>query len=845
MSPGWCMRLFLVLPLVLTACPVTDKPAGDDDTGPAAGPVDADEDGHDADSDCDDADAAVHPGAAEVCDGLDNDCSGAADEDPVDGTAWYADADADGYGAGVAVAVACEAPSGAAAADGDCDDADPALSPGATEVCDGAVDEDCDGLVDDADPSVSAATTSTWWLDADRDGYGGATAVQACSVPDGYVATPGDCDDASTASRPGRIEICDAADADEDCNGLADDADADPYGATEWYADADGDGYGAEGSVVERCDAPAGYVATGGDCDDTAATSNPAGVEVCDAADADEDCDGLADDADTSVDPDTKVALHVDADRDGYGDPAVELWWCDASIAWVADGTDCDDARATVSPSVALEDCSTTYDDDCDGSANALNATACFDWYEDADGDGYGDGTPACLCSASGTYTTDEDGDCDESDAAIHPAMPEVCDYVDQDCDGEADEGLTRYYTDDDADGYGVDTETGSCTSFAGAATLPGDCDDADTGINPGLPEVCDDADVDEDCDGLADDADAGVSDQPEWYVDADADGYGDETTAGTVTCEGPEGWAPDGTDCDDSDDEVNPGNHEWYGDTRDEDCDGVTEVSRTYCSPNVGPGRTYTTVLAAVFGHETEICVASGSYSYPSTLDIPISGQGMGVSTFVGDVGEEATDLTVDGDATAARLTHTLTRVELTGSVNASLSAGWTVYDSIVGAVDATVTSGASTVTGGIWLYNTWITGAAADYAIDVYARGDAGYGYTSTANVHCYGCTVDAGAVGIYAVNGTYYGRAYLYLYNTVYENAATDVSGYTGLGGYGYVYTYESNTDTSLLDYSYEPPRPTGSLIDAGSSSYGLTTDFWGVTRSGDPDLGAVEY
>ena len=103
--------------------------------------------------DCDDTAADVAPGALERCDGRDGDCDGTVDAPPpASAPTWVTDLDGDGFGTGRALP-ACEAPEGSVAAGGleDCDDADPAVYPGAPDAAGDGVDADCDGR----DPSVS------------------------------------------------------------------------------------------------------------------------------------------------------------------------------------------------------------------------------------------------------------------------------------------------------------------------------------------------------------------------------------------------------------------------------------------------------------------------------------------------------------------------------------------------------------------------------------------------------------------------------------------------------------------------------------------------------------------
>ncbi len=241
---------------------------------------DLDGDGVTGATDCDETDASVYPGAPETCNGVDDDCDGAVDEDAVDEPLWYADADADGFGDPLVVDLACEEPAGYVLDDTDCDDASAATNPGADEICNG-VDDDCDASVDE-----SAIDATAWYPDADTDSYGADLGeVLACSAPDGYLADGGDCDDADASIHPLAAETCDGVD--EDCDGAVDDG---APGAIVYYADADGDSYGDPATTTSSCVAPSGYVTDSTDCNDGAAAAHPGAAEVCDDG-LDNDCD--------------------------------------------------------------------------------------------------------------------------------------------------------------------------------------------------------------------------------------------------------------------------------------------------------------------------------------------------------------------------------------------------------------------------------------------------------------------------------------------------------------------------------------------------------------------------
>jgi hypothetical protein len=547
--------------------------------------VDADGDGYTAVDDCDDSNATIFPGAPERCDnGRDNDCDGLTYEpDSEDAVRWYIDADHDGFGSPDFVERSCVQPRGWVSTGDDCDDADASTFPGAAYL----------------EPTPFGGEPYCM-RDLDGDGYGDGT-------PDHDEVVAGtDCDDEDTEVHPDASEVCDGVDT--DCDG----------GVEAAELDQDGDSF----VVCARSeDIPwrgEGTVTDGGDCNDNNANSFPGMPETC-ADDFDNDCDGFINEADAFDAP----MWFRDADGDGYGRGDLTVIECDPGDGWSLIAGDCNDLRNDVSP-LGTEVCDDDdEDEDCDGLADGDDALGPSEWYRDADGDGWGDASStfkACNQPAGYVeYTATEAVDCDDSDASVAPGEDEVCNDIDDDCDGEVDEDdavdATTWYLDDDDDGYGVaDSTTVACEEPAGFADNTDDCDDSTGTVNPDQDEVCDDADVDEDCDGLADDSSA--VDAVLWYVDYDGDGFGvEDTTSAILSCsddppsvsslsyvmevvdgdgDGDED-DEDGFDCDDAEAARNPAASDTeeacFDSIQDNDCNDETTcaLSATYTMDAVG----------------------------------------------------------------------------------------------------------------------------------------------------------------------------------------------------------------------------------------------------------------
>jgi predicted outer membrane repeat protein len=407
----------------------------------------------------------------------------------------------------------------------------------------GCSDKSDDTLAGDGAPST--ADTGDDSLDTggadtggggEDDGGGADAGALTDADGDGWPAAE-DCDDADASVHPGAEDLCDGVD--NNCSG--DESDA--VDRSTWYLDSDQDGFGQAAQILEACEQPAGYAAADGDCDDSDAAYNPGAAEDDCSDPNDYNCDGSVG--------------YQDADGDGFA--ACE---------------ECDDGDRAVFP--GAEEICDEIDNDCNGSVDeGVNGT----FYADSDGDGYGN--PALYrdaCEAPAGYV-DDNTDCNDSSGAANPDADEVCDNIDNNCDGHVDEDAAVYadawFRDADGDGYGdAATTRAACDQPAGYVASASDCDDGAAGVNPGASETCDEED--DDCDG---DVDEGVT--TTFYADSDGDGFGDASTT-TEACALPaDHVAIDGPgleDCDDDDSSVHPGARELC-DGIDSDCDGVERL--------------------------------------------------------------------------------------------------------------------------------------------------------------------------------------------------------------------------------------------------------------------------
>jgi hypothetical protein len=262
-----------------------------------------------------------------------------------------------------------------------------------------------------------------------------------------------------------------------------------------YYVDTDSDGFGDITNDTIACNIPLGYVTDSTDCDDTNPAIHPTLTDICNAVD--DNCNGITDEDATFV------TYFLDNDGDLFGNVLMDSTSCNALIGYVENNLDCNDENPDINPLV-VEICN-AIDDNCNSDID--EGLTIYTLYADVDGDAYGNPdalVDTCLELVFGYVTNNLD--CNDTLATIYPGATELCNYLDDDCDGLADENLTYIlsYQDADSDNFGNPlVDSLACELPDGYIIDNTDCNDANPEIYPGAEELLNG--IDDDCDQVAD----------------------------------------------------------------------------------------------------------------------------------------------------------------------------------------------------------------------------------------------------------------------------------------------------------------------------------------------------
>ncbi|MFZ4857118.1 MAG: putative metal-binding motif-containing protein [Desulfuromonadaceae bacterium] len=160
-------------------------------------------------------------------------------------------------------------------------------------------------------------------------------------------------------------------------------------------------------------------------------------IEVCGNA-VDENCNGVVNEENALG----CIMYRKDADQDGYGISADTKCLCAPLMPYTAANSgqsDCNDTSAAAHPG-ATEICN-GIDDNCNGQVDEAGASGCTIYYLDVDRDGYGTASNQCLCAPAAPYDSLYSTDCNDTRATVHPGATEICNGIDDNCNGQVDEG--------------------------------------------------------------------------------------------------------------------------------------------------------------------------------------------------------------------------------------------------------------------------------------------------------------------------------------------------------------------------------------------------------------------